>query len=534
MRHTSSLVSGLALALGLLGSLRAQTAIDLKNQTRNIDFSAASSTRPFKTGTVIPAACTVGESFFKSNATAGQNLYTCTATNTWTLISTSLANTGVTAGTYGTSTTVPQFTVDAQGRITTVSNVTIAAGGGGAGSTLPSVTGQSGRILSNDGVNALWQPFTMSGIQDCAASISGGVLTVGACSARNGSLDISASACTATLSGTSASGTIYAYLSGDGTFMIGHATAATLTCGGWVVVSAVSAFPADALPLFTATFSSNAWNSNSITPYRRLLGRDPYVAGDGLTSSNNSATGITTLQVDSAQIPRYFTGSAVPSQNCMQGRDFYLNTTSAALYQCTAANTWAAVGGGGGGSTSITPGRYPLWGLLTLNGGNATTSFAANETRWHQFHLQTGMVLSGAGMRASTGLGASKGLRFAIANSSGTILYKTAVNTTCASNSACEATFPSAITLPAGVYYIGLTTDSTILNSEQSNAFVNGTLICAQSNLGTAPYVAGTGTAGSGAGSSVDFGAAMGTLSTYTCNSGQNNLIGKFHDMYVF
>ena len=190
--------------------------------------------------------------------------------------------------------------------------------------------------------------------------------------------------------------------------------------------------------------------------------------------------------------------------------------------------------GGGGGSTSITPGRYPLWGFLTLNGGNATTSFAANETRWHQFHLQTGMVLSGAGMRAGTGLGASKGLRFAIANPSGTILYKTAVNTTCASGSACEAAFSPSITLPAGAYYIGLTTDSTILNSEQSNAFVNGTLVCAQSNTGTAPYVAGTGTAGSGAGSSVDFGAAMGTLATYACNSGLNALVGKFHDMYVF
>lgn len=44
----------------------------------------------------------------------------------------SLNNSGVTAGTYGSATQVPQFTVDAKGLITSVSNVTITGGGGGA------------------------------------------------------------------------------------------------------------------------------------------------------------------------------------------------------------------------------------------------------------------------------------------------------------------------------------------------------------------------------------------------------------------
>jgi len=38
-----------------------------------------------KTGTTLPATCTVGDQFFKTNVTAGNNLYGCTATNTWTL-----------------------------------------------------------------------------------------------------------------------------------------------------------------------------------------------------------------------------------------------------------------------------------------------------------------------------------------------------------------------------------------------------------------------------------------------------------------
>lgn len=37
-------------------------------------------------GTSLPATCTVGQRFFKTNATAGQNLYGCTSSNTWTVL----------------------------------------------------------------------------------------------------------------------------------------------------------------------------------------------------------------------------------------------------------------------------------------------------------------------------------------------------------------------------------------------------------------------------------------------------------------
>ncbi|MCC6589447.1 MAG: hypothetical protein IT168_22295 [Bryobacterales bacterium] len=74
----------------LLGALAAgagygQTAIDLRTQSKSVDFSAASSTRPIKTGTAMPSNCTVGDMFFKTDAAAGSNLYGCSAANTWTL-----------------------------------------------------------------------------------------------------------------------------------------------------------------------------------------------------------------------------------------------------------------------------------------------------------------------------------------------------------------------------------------------------------------------------------------------------------------
>ena len=69
----------------LLASLAAQTQVDLKTQSKSVDFSNANATKPFKSGTVLPATCTVGDAFFKTNAAAGANYFACTATNAWTL-----------------------------------------------------------------------------------------------------------------------------------------------------------------------------------------------------------------------------------------------------------------------------------------------------------------------------------------------------------------------------------------------------------------------------------------------------------------
>lgn len=51
-----------------------------------VNFTGATSTAPMKTGTALPASCTTGQAFFKTDAAAGQNIYLCTAADTWTQV----------------------------------------------------------------------------------------------------------------------------------------------------------------------------------------------------------------------------------------------------------------------------------------------------------------------------------------------------------------------------------------------------------------------------------------------------------------
>lgn len=60
--------------LNVLGTLTASV----------VDFRSAASTAPAKSGTALPSSCEVGQAYFKTDAAAGQNLYLCTAANTWT------------------------------------------------------------------------------------------------------------------------------------------------------------------------------------------------------------------------------------------------------------------------------------------------------------------------------------------------------------------------------------------------------------------------------------------------------------------
>ncbi len=85
--------------------LVAQTQVDLRTQSKSVDFQTAPFTKPLKTGTSLPPVCTQAELFYLSTAAAGANIYACISANTWALetgggsASITVQNTGTTVGT---------------------------------------------------------------------------------------------------------------------------------------------------------------------------------------------------------------------------------------------------------------------------------------------------------------------------------------------------------------------------------------------------------------------------------------------------
>jgi len=86
-------------------SMIAQTQLDLRSQSKAVDFQTAPFTKPLKTGSVLPVTCTLGELFFPTTAGPGNNIYACVSTNTWVVQtgggagSATIQNSGVTVGT---------------------------------------------------------------------------------------------------------------------------------------------------------------------------------------------------------------------------------------------------------------------------------------------------------------------------------------------------------------------------------------------------------------------------------------------------
>lgn len=98
---------------------------------------------------------------------AGDTGITTTVTNNQ--VSVDLDDTAVTPGSYGTTTAIPTFTVDQQGRLTAASTVTVA--------TVLNIAADSG---TDDGVNLLSDTLTVQGTaNEIETSVTGDTITVG-------------------------------------------------------------------------------------------------------------------------------------------------------------------------------------------------------------------------------------------------------------------------------------------------------------------------------------------------------------------
>ena len=142
----------------ITGAGSAQTRIDLRTQAKSVDFSAATSTLPSQTGAVLPATCQVGATFVLTATLAGQNWYICTSANQWTLQGATLpsmtGNSGALLSTTGSSLQWNALAGDISGAPGAVSVKRLL------GRPLNAVTPSTGQFLEWDG--AQWSPQTIS------------------------------------------------------------------------------------------------------------------------------------------------------------------------------------------------------------------------------------------------------------------------------------------------------------------------------------------------------------------------------------
>jgi hypothetical protein len=401
--------AGCALAAIVAVPAVAQTRVDLRTQSQNVDFSSASSTKPSQVGSVLPSTCAVGQTFLDTSASPGQNLYVCTAANVWTVQGangignyattfsglTTLTVPGTThqlgtadllVAVYNTANPAEVVEPDSVEVNPTTYNVTVnfataqsgtlvlsAAGGGGtAPSPVTSVFGRLGAITAQTGDYAFSQiagtvgssqlpsaggdlsgsltTATVAGLQNRpisnavpaagqalvwnatsgqwspqAVASSGGAgmasqlgdfqvtstggttLAIGPncssstpCNLRVGSVVYSFThGVTVTLSG--GTGLAYIYVDFSGNLTVGHNL--TLTCSsGCVALSGVTAFPVNAVPLFTWTANNGVWNSSG-TDMRAFISSTALAAGTGIITIQSGSQ--TQVAVDSATVPTF-------------------------------------------------------------------------------------------------------------------------------------------------------------------------------------------------------------------------------------
>jgi hypothetical protein len=264
------------------GALHGQiTQLDLHFQSRDIDFSIANATKPFKSGATLPSVCGIGEMFFSLNAPAGANLSGCTSLNGWTLESST------------------------------------SGSGGGSGASMASQLGDF-----------------------AVARANATVLTIGAncsvttpCTVRFGSL-VYTFASAGSVSISAGTGLAYVYVSSAGALTVGHNLTANCTAG-CIGQSGVTSFPTDAIPLFTWSATSGTWDAAGGVDQRALLSSKSIVASTGLTSAESS--GKTIVTVDSTVVSLRTSVPATSSAACATGT---WATDSSYYYLCVSLNSW--------------------------------------------------------------------------------------------------------------------------------------------------------------------------------------------------
>ena len=394
-----------------IASGRTNTTVNLSTQARNPDFSSMPVTRPVSVGASLPSTCVVGQLFFNSSVTAGNNLYACTSTNTWNTLGSSLTL-PLSVGNGGNGTSTPGLVAGSNVTITgSWPNQTINGTGSSVsvGASLPS-TCTVGQLFFNSAAAA------GSNLYGCTTAnnwtVIGGATLTSPLPVANGGTGTATPSLVAG-SNVAVTGSWPNQTIADTAISAGTSLPSTCTIGQLFFNKSAAAgsnlYGCTATNTFTvvggATLTSPLPVANggtgTATP-ALVAGTNVSVSGSWPNQTVNSANPVTV-------------GSSTPAA-CTVGQLLY-NTSAAAgsnFLGCTATNIWTSLGS----ATLTSP-------LPVANGGTGTATpslvAGANVTITGTWPNQT---ISGVNIGASLPSSCTIGqLFFNSAASSGSNLY---------------------------------------------------------------------------------------------------------------
>ena len=363
--------------LVLAAQLEAQR-MDLGNQGKNVDFTTATATKPFKSGTTLPATCKVGEAFFKTDGVPGFNYFGCTAENVWTLQNGAGVSSVSDLGTTQVSPT--QLTV-APGRWSTGATTHTSSGATISILTMP-VTGATNTSpiviqVASAAMLRTGDTVSISGVTgNTAANGTFPIILTGPTTFQlQGSAGNGNYAGGGTIGGTG-NGLVYLYGSDGGFVAVEHAASAgmLLGCVGNCVVNQVAApsMASNSVPLSVVTVTGGAFVT--VADQRSFLTNRGVAAGQGIAVNDmggaarisvdatvarlpggNTWTGSNSFSASTRTAPfRAGTGNPM-GQSCADG-DTYWQTdapSSDKLWTCTGPNTWRVYGAASASSMPV-------------------------------------------------------------------------------------------------------------------------------------------------------------------------------------
>lgn len=314
-----------------------QTRVDLRTETKSVDFSGATSTRPLQTGTLLPSTCSVGDLFYKTDGAPGSNIFGCTVANNWALESAGLVGAAGPRGATGlTGVTGAMGTNGTTGAVGATGATGPAGATGLTGAT--GTTGLAGATGSTGSLGLTGPPGVIGDFNVSRTSATG--LTIGTtcslqipCNVRLGAVTYSyTSPATAVVQ--AGTGIVYMYVTSSGVITAGSniTLVCTATCASQ---SGVTSFPPGSVPLFTWSVSAGTLDVNGGQDFRAFVNSENIVPGAGLVSVNagsSSVFGVDASVVSMRNLVPVAAGASCSPNDWATDGSFY--------YLCVAANTW--------------------------------------------------------------------------------------------------------------------------------------------------------------------------------------------------